>query len=50
VVDIHHSDKEKIAVVEGETRQKISEEEREAFEDFYRASEIEEDTENDSGI
>jgi len=38
-VKIPHTDKEKIAVIEGESRIKISEEEREAFEDYYRGGE-----------
>jgi DNA-directed RNA polymerase subunit M/transcription elongation factor TFIIS len=43
VVNIPHSDSEKIAVVEGSVRKKISEEEREAFEDYYRGIESEEE-------
>ena len=48
VVKIPHSDSEKIAIVEGSARKKISEEEREAFEDYYRGIEEDEETETDS--
>ena len=48
VVNIPHSDNEKIAVVEGSMKKKISEEEREAFEDYYRGMEQEDEGESES--
>lgn len=48
VYRIPHSEKERLAIIEGPLRKKVSEEEREAFEDFYGTGETEEsDTETE---